>query len=344
MTSAKKLKEEVYELAQPEGRKVGTQGHDKARDLIVAKMINIGLVPYKNDSFEIPYHNRGIDFTNIIGVVKSNFPEKAPLLIGAHYDSVIEAPCADDNAAAVVLALATGKYFQTKNDEFERDIIIAIFDAEEPPFYSSQSMGSDWFYQTQMDTRGVHAAIIMDLVGHDVLLPEGSVPLGALGAAAAGMIVKDLFFITGAESAPEFPDFFKAIGTPKGLRVINALNSYVGDMSDHGVFRRNGIPYLFLSCGRWQHYHQETDTPDKLNYHKMEYILKYLLTLTAKMATTNLTPNINENRNTVELECNSFKNAFSPFTSMLLKLIGLDDVATRSDIDKIASFLMSKGL
>jgi hypothetical protein len=31
-------------------------------------------------------------------------------------------------------------------------------------------------------------------------------------------------------------------------------------MSDHGIFRENGVPYLFLSCGRWPHYHRDTDT------------------------------------------------------------------------------------
>ena len=50
------------------------------------------------------------------------------------------------------------------------------------------------------------------------------------------------------------------------MKLIATLNEYVGDVSDHGIFRRNGVPYLFLSCGHWEHYHQPTDTPDRLNY------------------------------------------------------------------------------
>lgn len=345
MKKAKHLKNEVYELAQPEGRRVGTPGHDRARDLIVSKMVNIDLTPYQGDSFEMPYHNQGIDFTNIIGVVKSDFPEKAPLLIGAHYDTDEDSGSgADDNAAAVVLAMATAEYFQEKKKELERDIIIAIFDAEEPPFYSSKSMGSDWFYSTQLDERGVQSAIIMDLVGHDVLIPDGVMPFGKFGQMAAQPVVKSLFFIIGAESAPEFPEMLGKAGDPKGLRVINALNSYVGDQSDHGVFRKNGVPYLFLTCGRWQHYHQPSDTPDKLNYHKIENILRYLITLTEEMSATELTPGIKENRNTVELECNSFKKAFAPFTPMVLKFMDIDQMETRSDINEVASFLKGTGL
>ncbi|MEI6605170.1 MAG: hypothetical protein WCP35_07660, partial [Verrucomicrobiota bacterium] len=40
-------------------------------------------------------------------------------------------------------------------------------------------------------------------------------------------------------------------GVAKGLKLVPALNSYVGDMSDHGVFRENNVPYFFLSCGRF---------------------------------------------------------------------------------------------
>ena len=50
-------------------------------------------------------------------------------------------------------------------------------------------------------------------------------------------------------------------------------------MSDQGVFRSNGVPYLFLSCGRWPHYHARTDTPNRLNYRKMHRIAAYLTTI-----------------------------------------------------------------
>jgi len=51
----------------------------------------------------------------------------------------------------------------------------------------------------------------------------------------------------------------------------------------------SGVPYLFLSCGRWQHYHEESDTPDKLNYSKMARITDYTVSLVRKMGSTALT-------------------------------------------------------
>ena len=55
-------------------------------------------------------------------------------------------------------------------------------------------------------------------------------------------------------------------------------------MSDHHVFRTHGIPYLFLSCGRWKHYHQPSDTPARLNYVKMARISHLLVDMTVKLA------------------------------------------------------------
>jgi len=42
----------------------------------------------------------------------------------------------------------------------------------------------------------------------------------------------------------------EAAGVAKGLKLVPTLNRHIGDMSDHGVFRENGVPYFFLSCGR----------------------------------------------------------------------------------------------
>jgi len=50
-------------------------------------------------------------------------------------------------------------------------------------------------------------------------------------------------------------------------------------MSDHHIFRENGAPFLFLSCGEWTHYHMPTDTPDRLNYERIAVTGDYLVKL-----------------------------------------------------------------
>jgi len=349
-----KLKEDVLALALPEGRVVGSEGHAKARGYILGRMEQLKLSPYKGESYELPYTWDGEDFVNLIGVIRGNDPSAKPVLIGAHYDSVIAAPCADDNASAVAIALSAAEILSTKKRE--RDVIIAIFDAEEPWHFQSPAMGSIRFYEDHLAEEGVHAAIVMDLMGHDVVVPIeylASVPwFGRLGrlfpkvgsedVALPG--VRDLMFMTGAESHPALAQMVESVRVPRRLRLIATLNEYVGDMSDHGVFRVNGVPYLFLSCGRWRHYHADTDTPEKLNYTKMERMMRYLVALTESVAGEELLPHDGGPADTSAFEIRHIRKACGLLFPLVLRLLGAKKLKTRSDIDEIAARLLNTGL
>ena len=71
----------------------------------------------------------------------------------------------------------------------------------------------------------------------------------------------------------------------------------MGDMSDHHIFRTLGLPYLFFSCGRWEHYHQRSDTPEKLAYGKMAAIAT-LLTEIARLCAAQDFPKASEHDTT----------------------------------------------
>ena len=264
-----RLMADVMALTANGGRNVGTTGHDLARDYIVNRLTEIGATPYSGDSFLDPYVSEGSDFANIIGTIPGTNPAKAPLLLGAHFDTCGDIPGADDNAAAVAILLAVAESLQkTVRD---RSVVLAFFDAEEPPYFLSSSMGSIRFYEDQR-TGPVHAAIILDLVGHDV-------PVDGL---------EDLLFITGAESDPRLEMAVRSSEPESGLRTVPTLNSYVGDLSDHHIFRENERPYLLLTCGRWEHYHMPTDTPEKLSKSKMEAVANYVVTLTEFLSPSSL--------------------------------------------------------
>lgn len=346
------LKKIVYELALPEGRMVGTEGHDRARKYLTGKMKKYGFAPYRGKSFELPYKEGRTSFCNIVGVVRGQNPKKKPVLIGAHYDSVIAAPCADDNAAAVAIALEAGRLLQKKPPE--RDTIIAIFDAEEPPHFCGSSMGSVRFYHDQMKKGGIHAALVMDLVGHDVQVPVGMLmdrmpelkkrlPFGRNSGIPIPHL-RNLLFITGAESHPAMEAVCSNVGRSMLLPTLYTLNQHVGDMSDHGVFRENGVPYLFLSCGRWQHYHQASDTPDKLSYVKMARITGYVEALIRSMGTAKLTNGQPVVCDTAKLEIQSLKRTFGPALPLVLRSLGLERLNGRGDLDALANALLGLGL
>jgi len=317
-------------------------------------MAEIGLAPYAGTSFELPYGKQSKDFTNLIGVVKSTRPAAQPLIIAAHYDSAIEAPCADDNAAAVAIALSAAEILRAT--ELTRDAVIAVFDAEEPPHFQTPNMGSIRFYEDYAVKTGVHAAVVMDLVGHDVSVPAqylaGAGFLGLIAGCLPGLasrdvalpVIKDICFLTGTESHPDLMGVLDSVAKPESLRIVPTLNKYIGDISDQGVFRRNGIPYLFLSCGRWRHYHAPTDTPDRLNYTKMDRILNYLVDITCAVAnqTFSQTPGIPPD--TVDFEIRYLRQACGAFYPAVLKMLGTKELRSRQDIDALVYNLLSVGL
>ena len=350
---ARKLKDDVAAIALPEGRVVGSPGHAKARRYLLGRMQQLGLEPFRGNSFELPYTFGGDEFVNLAGTIPGASPSAKPVLIGAHYDSVIPAPCADDNAAAVAIALAAAEMLARQ--KVPRDVVIAIFDAEEPWHFQEPSMGSIRFYHDHLRERGAHAALIMDLVGHDVLVPAEmlkSFPwlrwpaklLPRIGDDLAFPGVRDLLFMTGAESHPELADLVDSVRLPRRLRLIATLNRYVGDMSDHGVFRTSGVPYLFFSCGRWRHYHAESDTPDKLNYAKMARIARYLAAVAKALAATGLEPHDGASVDPAEFEIRRIRQACGPAFRLVMKWLRIEKLETRADISALAGKLLGMGL
>ena len=312
------LKDDVEAISRQEGRLVGTASHDLARDYIIDRLQEIGVKPYKESSLVLPYDSDGINFFNIVGLILGSDPDLDPVLVGAHYDTCGAKPGADDNAAAVAILLSIAETLV--NSEPERSIILAFFDAEEPPFFLDPAkMGSIRLYNDH-GLDNVHIAIIMDLVGHDVPIPT----------------LENILFITGMESAKELESTILESEPENGLRTVTTLNSYLGiDLSDHHIFRVNGHPYLLLTCGRWQHYHQATDTPDKLNFEKMNSIRDYLIELIRKTSATSL-DTLSE-YDTLQTELYFLNKNIQPILAAFGQSVELN---SRQDINKLVDMLL----
>ncbi|MDC0313289.1 M28 family peptidase [bacterium] len=338
---ANQLEKDVRELCLPCGRRVGTKGHEVAEQWVEKRLQEIGCITYRSDSFSLPYEVEGIGFKNFVGVIPGKNRNLSPVLIGAHYDSVIDAPCADDNGASVAISLAVANAI-AQSRGLERDLLVAIFDAEEPPYFQGECMGSIRFYEDQIDERGIHFAVISDLVGHDITFPK-SVTKRLPAAKLLTSPFAPLTFMTGAESHPELPKVLEKIDTPKGMKLIATLNEYVGDMSDHGIFRLNNVPYVFLSCGRWEHYHQPSDTPEKLNYKKMGAITKYCVEICQAAAQTSLSET-KLGADTLDYEMQTWRTALGLMRRPIAKMFGISDFNNRESINKAASALSNLGL
>lgn len=295
----------------------GTKGHEAARAHLLERLESLGLEGYPASAFESPYSIGRLEAVNVIARLPGRDAGLAPVLLAAHYDTCGPFPGADDNAAAVAILLSVVE--SLRRCRLDRSVLFAFFDTEEPPFYLTSDMGSVRFY-TEQRPEPIHCAIVMDLCGHDV-------PVQGL---------ENLLFITGMESDPELGGVLRACEPTSALRTVPTLNRYIGDLSDHHIFRINRRPYLFLSCGRWAHYHQPTDTPEKLNYEKMAAIADYLVALTVEGSRCTLEGPFEEH-DPVETELYFIRKAAGPF----LGALGFDP-QNRQDIDLMVQMLLSQ--
>ena len=344
--AVRRLRRDVAALATDEGRVVGGAGHAKAAALLERWLSERGLAPYRGSTPRLEYRSGAMHGVNLAGVVAGRDRSLPPLLLAAHYDSVLHSPCADDNAAAVAISFEIAASLADGAAEpLQRDLVVLLFDAEEPPYTGTDRMGSIAFYHQQMDARGVHALVVQDLTGHQVGMPSG-------GRELRLPLIRHLVFAMGAESHPALAAVLAGMPRHRALRLVAAPNRHVGDVSDHLIFRRQAVPYLFFSCGRWRHYHQPTDTPDRLDYRKMARLARHLTALVRGLDRTQLPrrgpPGIagppTYEEATVDMELTLMRRAFGPYLPLLLRRAGVSRLRGRADLELIAKKLVGGGL
>ena len=144
-------------------------------------------------------------------------------------------------------------------------------------------------------------------------------------------------------SHPLLADLVRGCLDRSDLPLVATLNEHIGDMSDHHAFRTMGMPYLFFSCGRWEHYHQRSDTPEKLNYAKMARIAALLADVTFACARCNL-PRTAHEADTSGFEIELLERSFGVLLPMLLRLVRVQRLRGRADLDAVVTALTRLGL
>ncbi|MEX2683299.1 MAG: M28 family peptidase [Candidatus Sigynarchaeota archaeon] len=270
------ISEHVTFLASPalEGRAPGSDGSRVAREYITNTFRGCGLTPLfdgkRSFTQDIDVDGK-VHGVNVGGIIEGKKP--GYILVGAHYDHFSFSPGADDNAAAVAQVLVVAEYFGRHPLPNSQGMLFLAFDCEEPPHFHQPSMGSRFFVEhCPVPLDEIQVAIVLDLTGHLVPKPR----------------LEHCLFAIGMEHATATIDaVLKAAKDARGIQVFPASNNRVGDMSDHHAFRINKRPFIFLSCGRTEHYHTRTDTIENLNLPKANAIASFLANLVETCADGN---------------------------------------------------------
>lgn len=195
-------------------------------------------------------------------------------VVGAHYDSVFGSPGANDNGSGVAALLALARRFAGKATTVTLRFV--AFPNEEPFHFQTELMGS-WVYAERCRARGerIVGMVSLETVGYFSNEPNSQVfPVPGLSALypTTGNFVA---FVGNVASGGLVR---RAIGTFREVAKLPSQGAALpGNVpgvgwSDHWAFWQHGYPAFMITDTapfRYPHYHQRTDTPDKLDYDAM---------------------------------------------------------------------------
>jgi hypothetical protein len=243
------------------------EGLDKSLAYIQRVLTETGLKP-----IEQPFSVRGTSVSNVYVQIPGAAQPDEIVVVGAHYDSVDDddCPAANDNASGVAAVLELAKVFAKTSPR--RTIRFYFFVNEEPPYFHSDEMGSYFAAeQSRKAKEKVVAMLSIETIGYytnepnsqryppmfDRLFPTTGNFIGFVGDLNSAALVRKTLRIF-RDTTP-FPS--EGVAAPGGIPGIG--------WSDHWSYWEAGFPAVMVTDTapfRYPHYHQRSDTPEKLDY------------------------------------------------------------------------------
>jgi Zn-dependent M28 family amino/carboxypeptidase len=278
------LKADVEELCNEIGERnmIRYAQLKAAADFIENSFSRAGLQP-RRDTYELngrACHNIEAEIPGL---------SREIVLIGAHYDSVFGAPGANDNGSGVAAVLALARRFSGKS--FEKTLRFVAFVNEEPPFFQTSQMGS-FVYASRCKDRGdqISAMISLETIGYFSDAPRSQTypapGLGFLYPTTANFIG----FVGNTRSRSLVRRVVKLFRQQGKLPSEGAaLPSFIPGVSwsDHWSFWQQGYPAIMVTDTapfRYRHYHEPSDTPDKLDYDRFALVVSGMERVIADLA------------------------------------------------------------
>jgi Zn-dependent M28 family amino/carboxypeptidase len=209
------------------------------------------------------------------------------VVVGAHYDSVLHSPGANDNASGVAGLLALARSLASSIPA--RTLRFVAFVNEEPPHFRTEEMGSRAYARRCRDRKeNVVAMLSLETIGcyHDAPGSQNyPFPFGLFYPSEGNFIA----FVGNVSSRSLVR---RCVGTFRANAAFpsegGALPSFTPGVgwSDHESFWENGYPGVMVTDTapfRFAHYHLKGDTPDKIDFDRcarvvagVEHVLREL--------------------------------------------------------------------
>ena len=226
--------------------------------------------------------NMFLSGSNILGYIRGSDPALADELVvlSAHYDHLGKRNNdifngADDNASgtSTVLEIAQAMAAAAAKGEGPRRSVLTLFvSGEEKGLLGSEFYAANPIFPIE----NTIADINIDMIGrYDEAHADSSAYIYVIGA---GRISPDLDAVTRGMN-----EQYTKIDLDYTFDAEDDPNRFYY-RSDHYNFAKNGVPSVFFFSGVHEDYHRTTDTPDKLDYNKMELVGRHAFLIAWNLA------------------------------------------------------------
>jgi Zn-dependent M28 family amino/carboxypeptidase len=216
------------------------------------------------------------------------------VIVGAHYDSAIDTPGANDNGSGTVSLLALTRQFGSKGDRHgtsqTRTLRFVFFVNEEPPWFMHDEMGSlVYARQCKAKRENIKAMLSLETMGYYSDEPDSQkYPMPALKAIfpTTGNFIGFTATTESRELVTKVVESFRRnCKFPSEAAALPALLPGA-NWSDHWSFSIHGYQAVMVTDTapfRYPYYHQPEDTPEKVDCARMARVVEGLAAVIAEL-------------------------------------------------------------
>jgi len=238
------------------------------------------------------FHIKGEPFYNIEAEIRGTSRPEKIIVIGAHYDSAVDTPGANDNASGIAALIEMVRNFSEKQPAWT--VRFVAFANEEPPFFWSKNMGS-LVYARQCRKRGEDIAgmISIETIGYYSDAGKSQrypFPLNCFKKNRKGNFIA---FISNLNSKQLLNTSMQSFRHNSEFPIDGmALPAIVPRVisSDHSSFWRQGYQAIMITDTarfRYPYYHTPQDLPDKMDFTKMAKVVSGIGKMVEELAKRN---------------------------------------------------------
>lgn len=248
---------------------------------------------WQEQSFDVQhqeYAARGVESTNlIIEIPGISMPDQI-IIVGAHYDSVLGSPGANDNGSGVASLLEISRLLAGKKPA--RTVRLVAFTNEEPPFFLRLDMGSRVYASRSRGRKeNIVGMLSLETMGYyseapnsqeypfpfSFFYPHTANFIGFVGNIRSRHLVR--LSLATFRNTTQFPS--EGTAAPGWITGIG--------WSDHWSFWREGFRAIMVTDTaffRYDPYHTLKDTAEKIDYDRLARVTKGLAEVVVELANT----------------------------------------------------------